>query len=419
MKRTLQLFLAMAITLTLTLTVTLAPSKASAVSGGTASFDCYLVVDENEAIPDVTFTYEIESGNAAEATSGTPASDGAPAVPGTFAVSAGVAGATITGTVSFSSNDSASTTVAEDDSVTLGTGKKYVKKSVNVDFSSVTFDEVGIYRYVITESVKINDTTYNTDEAVIKKTYTVDGDPHEAIFYTVSQDTQAGNDATRRTRYMDVFVIQGESGLEVSSYVLHKTANLEMVATADASVSDKSNGIVNSISSHSLTFGKKVTGNQASKNKYFKFTLTLGSLGTSEKYAVDLDEAESKPAQTASTAYEEMSNPGIVIADSGALTADFYLKDGQYITIQGLPDNFTYTLSENAEGYISSDGIDPTHNDPVSSTGVTTSIKTGFTNDRSGIIPTGLLLTVTPFVVGLFLFGALFVYMMARKRREY
>ena len=122
-----------------------------------------------------------------------------------------------------------------------------------------------------------------------------------------------------------------------------------------------------------------------------------------------------------------MSNPATITTGThGVVTEYFYLKDGQYITIKGLPEGYTYELSEDAEDYTSSNGISAAEgkggeadSDPVSNTtAVTADVKTGFTNDRTGVIPTGVLLTIAPFAIGLLLFGALGIFFVARKKRR-
>ena len=45
-------------------------------------------------------------------------------------------------------------------------------------------------------------------------------------------------------------------------------------------------------------------------------------------------------------------------------------------------------------------------------------VYTGFTNERNGIVPTGVLLTVAPFAIGLLLFGALAIFFIARKKKK-
>jgi hypothetical protein len=44
----------------------------------------------------------------------------------------------------------------------------------------------------------------------------------------------------------------------------------------------------------------------------------------------------------------------------------------------------------------------------------------GYTNTRNGVIPTGVIITVAPFVIGILVFGAIILYMInRRKRAEY
>jgi hypothetical protein len=242
----------------------------------------------------------------------------------------------------------------------------------------------------------------------------------------VSYDTQTHG--TARTRYLDVYVEDenGSGTLKVSSYVMHETT--DVVAADTSPALDKSSGFVNEITSHEFTFGKEVTGNQGSKDKYFKFTLTINGAQANTTYEVDLSSAEANPTQTAATVYDSMTNPSTITTGShGVVTEYFYLKDGQYITVKGLPEGYTYELSELKEDYVSTNGISQATNgttayqDPVANTttGVSADIKTGFTNDRTGVIPTGVLLTIAPFAIGIFLFGALIIFFMAKRRRTY
>ena len=380
----------MAILMVTALIMSIAAISASAytpVAGDdTLSFNKFLIVDSDARIPAITFNYTIAPGTAV-------AADSANNKP---AIIAGVGTPTI-GSASFASGETAYTTVQGTDEVTLDSGEKYAKKTVTVDFTNVQFSQPGIYRYVITEST-------NADNKA------------------VSYDTQTSG--TARTRYLDVYVIDNNSTLEVSEYVMHTTADVVEAATSPAP--DKSSGFVNEITSHDFTFGKEVTGNQGSKDKYFKFTLTISGAQANTTYEVDLTGAEAAPTQTAATVYETMSNPATITTGShGVVTEYFYLKDGQYITVKGLPDGYMYELSELPEDYTSTNGISAAvsgstaYQDPVvNTTGVSADIKTGFTNDRSGVVPTGVLLTIAPFAVGILLFGALIIFFIAKRRRE-
>ena len=386
----------MAIIMATALIMSIAAISASAytaVSGdNTLSFNKFLIVDEDARIPAITFNYTIAPGSAvaADSTNNTPA------------IIAGVGTPTI-GSATFASGETTYTSVQGNDQVTLTNGKKYAKKTVTVDFTNVSFTQPGIYRYVITES------TNNDNKAV-------------------SYDTQTTG--TARTRYLDVYVIDNNGTLEVSEYVMHETTavveNNNTETTEDDVAADKSSGFVNEITSHELTFGKEVTGNQGSKDKYFKFTLTISGAQANTTYEVDLSAAEASPTQTAATVYDTMSNPATVTTGShGVVTEYFYLKDGQYITVKGLPEGYMYELSEVVEDYTATNGISQDTNgttayqDPVvNTTGVNADIKTGFTNDRSGVIPTGVLLTIAPFAVGILLFGALIIFFIAKRRRN-
>ena len=380
----------MAILMVTALIMSIAAISASAytpVAGDdTLSFNKFLIVDEDARIPAITFNYTIAPGTAvaADSTNNKPA------------IIAGVGTPTI-GSASFASGETAYTTVQGTDEVTLDSGEKYAKKTVTVDFTNVEFSQPGIYRYVITEST-------NADNKA------------------VSYDTQTSG--TARTRYLDVYVVDNNSALEVSEYVMHTSSDVVEAATTPAP--DKSSGFVNEITSHEFTFGKEVTGNQGSKDKYFKFTLTISGAQANTTYEVDLTGAEAAPTQTAATVYDTMLNPATITTGShGVVTEYFYLKDGQYITVKGLPDGYMYELSELPEDYTSTNGISAAvsgstaYQDPVvNTTGVSADIKTGFTNDRSGVVPTGVLVTIAPFAVGILLFGALIIFFIAKRRRD-
>ena len=356
----------------------------------TLSFNKFLIVEENARIPAITFSYSIAPGTAiaADTQNNRPA------------ILAGVGTPSVDSAV-FATGESTVSTVQTGDAVTLESGEKYAKKTVAVNFDDVTFNQPGIYRYVITE-----DMTDTNNKAV-------------------SYDTQTTG--TAGTRYLDVYVEDVNDQLVISEYVMHETADIPNVQTDGAPAADKSSGFVNEITSHELSFGKEVTGNQGSKDKYFKYTLTISNAQANTTYEVNLTGAETAPTKTDATKYTTMSNPSTITTGShGVVTEYFYLKDGQYITIKGLPEGYLYELSEDAEDYTASNGIAAVNNanstaysDPVvNTTGVNADIKTGFTNDRTGIIPTGVLLTIAPFAIGILLFGALIIFIIAKRRRN-
>ena len=352
------------------------------VAGGSVDFKKYLVVDSEATVPTTSFSFTIEPGTAI------------PASEGKTAVYAGIGNPTIA-SVNFTQSDSKYDTVQDGDILTLEDGKSYAKKMTSIVLTGVNFPEPGIYRYKISE-------TTSTPSII-----TMD-------------------DATNR--YLDVFVVDNNGALEVSSYVLHKSADdipagSEM-GTAGTPIADKSDGFVNEYLSKDLEFGKEVTGNQGSKDKYFDFTLTITGAQASSNYTVDISKADATSGTNAATidANSNKQNPTTVTTDAnGSVTVHYYLADGQYVKVLGLPKGATYSVTENAEDYKSTQGITAevsggdAHTDAVSGTIADANISTGYTNTRNGVIPTGVALSVMGGAV-LLAIGAAGLILSKRKR---
>ena len=95
------------------------------------------------------------------------------------------------------------------------------------------------------------------------------------------------------------------------------------------------------------------------------------------------------------------------------MEAGFYLQDGNYVTIVGLPEGCRYEVSEDAEDYTSNEritaanssldwnsrvaGVDALGDDLTGT--MDTDKHTGFTNEKKGLIPTGVLLVATPVII--------------------
>lgn len=410
------------------LAVPVAAANYTPVTGTYTQFDKYLILDEHAAVPNVEFNYTIEG------------TDGKTAAPGTtmevikttgttmpkmyqstlYADAAAAAAAGKVNKITFVPTDTK--TVSGDQSpsdwATVLEGEAFVKKSMRVDFSEITFDEPGIYRYKITESETTN-----------------------PAIQGMEFDTQSTK--KDRIRYLDVYVTDNSGVLAISSYVLHENdSNVEATAeygsindhstkwtfngtdytseaaameaaaaavTVNASDSskydyngvtydsqadalnaahddiyvsaveldDKSQGFVNEHVTYDMEFGKETEGNQGSKDKYFKFTLTLTGLTNGTVLQLDLGNpaaggAEAAPPANSATKYEasvmaaanSVDDDGSadgkqLIADgTGRIVKDFYLKDGQYIAVKGIPKGVQYTLTEDAEDYKKADGTE-------------------------------------------------------------
>ena len=176
-------------------------------------------------------------------------------------------------------------------------------------FSKVQFTEPGVYRYVITES--------GTNQAIT-------------------------NDADL-TRVLDVYVNDASSDadgalvkkLTIEGYVLHSNvddepdvAAGENFGSAGAYVATKSQGFTNSYDTSDLTLRKQVTGNQASRDKYFEFTLSIDKAQPNTKYDVVIDEADATSKANAATidANAGQANVTSITTDgAGKATQKFYL----------------------------------------------------------------------------------------------
>ncbi len=370
----------------------------TSVKGDNAhGFRQFLVIDKNARVPSVEFGYSIVPGQAAEASEGKAA------------VLAGV-GSPSVGKAVFTEGEAAST--AQTEGVTITADEQYAVKTVNFDFSGVSFTEPGIYRYVVTMT--------SADQ--------------QAVEY----DIQKGSQAESKKRILDVYVIDQDGVLKVDSYAFHETASSVSagpeggsadVTVAHARLADKSDGFVNRYVSCDLEFGKEITGNQGARDKYFEFTLNITGAAENASYAVDISAAEAASGSTDATiaANRGKDNPVQINTDaSGAASVKYYLCDGQYITVKGLPKGASYSLTENKEDYVSAEGISAelgrggkAYEDPLSGTLGSADIGTGFTNTRNGVVPTGLISMALPgtAAAGLGAVG-LFALAAGRKHRD-
>jgi len=354
----------------------------TAIDGGSTTIKKVLRMPADATVPNVTFTFTITPGSPMEAGDGT------------LEVKAGPTGATI-GDAVITAGQNTTTDAAVVGSGTLTGTQKAAVTDVTVDLSNVTFNEPGVYRYVITEN----------------STPAIPG---------VSYDHNS-------TKYLDVYVEDQNGELEIGGYVLRDTAAAPGV---DEETITKPIGFINDYSSVSLTLSKTVTGNQGSKDKYFKFTVALTSLGNGTTVTVDWSDAEQAPYKSASTTYSAAdmaaaNGESSWTADaSGAITHDVYLKDGQSIELTGLCQGAKYTITEVAEDYSPSYTKTPgattatSGNSCAETTGMSESHTVAFTNGRNGAVPTGIVLTALPGAIVLGLGGAGFALVGAKRARK-
>ena len=293
----------------------------------------------------------------------------------------------------------------------------YAIKTVQMDFSACEFKEPGIYRYYIEET--------GANQGVTND-------------YPNLDNSGAEVDGTTRWRTVDVYVedatysytASGEStpttvnALRIAGYVMYvgkqtkgPTAGNATVASPSADIMEdglthtnpsgnggangvevasakKSEGIRNIYETSDIKFSKTVAGNQASKDKFFKFTVTLtddaatgtgvptvknvadtdmfaitgnwektvsagsftngtsGAPNAATVYTAEVISNASNSSVTTATANTAYGN-NVVWLTGAQLKAgySFYLQDGDDITIHGLPNGIGYTIAEYQDDY--------------------------------------------------------------------
>lgn len=383
----------------------------------TTTFDKFLVMDKQANVPNATFTYAVTAGNAKAYDVAGKKFQVLAGVDADKITMAGVGGtaeaAAAANTIVFRQGDGSDTHDTTKDAYVkdLAAGKKYALKTATLDFSAVQFTEPGVYRYIITEDGTNQGITNDADLTRVLDVYV--------------NDASADVDGTFTKK------------LTIAGYVLHSNVDDEPDVSAGenfgstgAYTDKKSQGFTNSYDTSDLTLRKQVTGNQASRDKYFEFTLNIAAAQPNTKYDVVIDDADATSKANAATidANVGQTNVTSITTDgAGKATQKFYLQHGQQITIQGLAKDTTYTVTENTEDYKSTantkdtpvvDTKADTEAAPVDGTIVSTDLTTGFLNTRDGVIPTGVIMAVAPFAVVTILGGAGVVTMVMKKNKK-
>ncbi len=371
MKRKLSTLMVMLLTVALLFSATdISASAATSYAsiGGSTSFVKNLVVNADANIPDVTFAYSVRRGTGKAATAET-----------IEILVSDSSGGTI-GSAEFTNADTANTIPGlptDTDPSTPTPGKKYAQKIVTVTFPATSFTKPGVYRYEITE----------TNGGLPGVTY----------------DRVA-------TRYLDVFVVADDDDvLSVDSYVLRNTESLINTDGFYATAPDeKSAGYTNLLTQYSFDFSKTIAGNQGDKNRRFDFTLNISGANPGT-YPVVTNDVTGNPTS-------------ITVGINGTASAEYALTNGSTVQIIGLNKDAVCTVTEDADDYTPTHALDGGEAVSGSSSGAITLANSNhsvaFTNTRTGIIPTGVIMTIAPFAAGLLVFGAIFVWIVIRRKRR-
>lgn len=366
----------------------------------TTTFDKYLVMDSQANVPNATFTYKVTAGTAKAYDVSGKKFQVLAGVDADKITMAGVGKGAEANKIVFKQGDGSDThdTTKDDYVKDLAAGKKYALKTATLDFSKVQFTEPGVYRYIITED--------GTNQAIT-------------------------NDADL-TRVLDVYVndasTETEKKLTIAGYVLHSNENDEpdVAAGKDAGstgtyVATKSQGFTNEYDTSDLTFKKEVAGNQASHDKYFKFTVKITGAVKGTVYTVDVTGADNQSQKNAATIADNAEKENVktmTVEEDGTISQDFYLQHGQEIKIQGIAKDTKYDVTENKEDYKSEAAVVTGYTDAAKGTIESIDLKTSYKNTREGTIPTGVIMTVAPFAAVTLLGAAGMVTIKMRKKED-
>ncbi len=313
---------------------------------------------DGASTPGVKFKYSVSAGTAVAATSTTPE------------IKAGVGQPTIA-------------------DVTYNVGDSNLTKEATVDFSNVTFTAPGIYRYIITETK--SETT--------------------GIYENIKYDEQA-------VRYLDVYVqnvfTEGNvTSYRITNYVLTDTALAPVISENGQKViygegnSSKSTGYTNKYSTWSLTLDKTLAGTMADYSKEFSFIITIKGMQPGSKVTVD-----GAPFETAAD-------------ENGNIEINKTLGNGDRIVITGIPANASYEITENltdADGYTPSieakaAAIKGNGNKTVKADMDAANEEVHYTNTKNAVTPTGIAMTVAPYILMVAVAG-IFAVLFLRRRHE-
>ena len=117
-------------------------------------------------------------------------------------------------------------------------------------------------------------------------------------------------------------------------------------------------------------------------------------------------------------------NPtSITVGNDGKATGGYSLTDGSTVKVIGLNAGAVCTVTEDPGDYTATHILDDGAVVPGADSSAVTldsDHSVAFTNTRSGIIPTGIIMTIAPFAIGICVFGAVFIFIICkRKSRRY
>lgn len=298
-----------------------------------------------------------------------------------------------------------------------------LEKSGNLVVVPSAFPHAGIYRFVITEAANPTNVT------------------------SVGLDSRTNN--YQNTRYLDVYIKNGDSGLEMYGAVIFKSSATDAVDSTKGDIitsTEKTTGFEPSVGStggpttyenddtvdkyhtFNLEVNKTITGGLADKTHDFPFEITL----TGDKTSTIITDYSKTGASYVG------NEPTIVNISTTAAVLTPALSNGDSVTITGIPVGTTVMVKETNDTYdkytpsittqtgftglaLTVTGALPAQNGSTqlsAAAGITSKDENsviGLTNNLAEVSPTGVVLRVAPYA--LMLIAGIFLLVLARRRK--
>lgn len=230
--------------------------------------------------------------------------------------------------------------------------------------------------------------------------------------YTVTEAQGSTQGVTYSTTPFDVQVMVAFDAIDTNKLVATTTFTTKIDNAGGAVIDNKVTGIVNKYDSGTLTVGKEVSGNLASREQLFDIDVTFTK------------ETDKTVGSTISYGGDKSIAPAAWTGDSVTVTVQ--LKDGDDVTFTNIPAGVTYTVAEKAKHAAADDanGSDASKGYKVTYTGANTNVEVAadsvntvtVNNEKGTSVDTGITLDSLPYILLLGLAVAGLVLFAVKRR---